>query len=715
VSDENKKVDKKPSKKDIFGKMKIDSLKKKPSGPMNTVLIWALIITAIIVALKYIDAAPMNKPVKLEYSQFLSLIEEFEKPLKSADIIQKGGLRATLNGVVFDKSLLQNVVGPEKKVNNSKFEVNLPFVDSEMLEQWDEKGFTYTFDEEKVTFLSILLSGWPVLLLIAFWFFMFRSMSGGQKGMFSFGKSKAKLHDSDNPKNTFDDVAGAQEAKEELEEIIDFLKAPEKYRKLGGKIPKGVLLLGPPGTGKTLLARAVAGEAGVPFFSMSGSDFVEMFVGVGASRVRDLFENAKKSSPSIIFIDEIDAVGRQRGAGVGGGHDEREQTLNQMLVEMDGFESNSGVILIAATNRPDVLDPALLRPGRFDRQVVVDAPDVKGREGILEVHTKDIPLADDVNLNIIAKGTPGFVGADLANLANEAALMAARFDQDSVTMLDFEEARDKVIMGSERKSKVLTEDDKRKVAYHEAGHAICTLNCKTADALHKVTIIPRGRALGITWSLPNEDVLHHTRSYIEDQVCIYMGGRVAEKLIFGEFTNGASGDIQGATQLVRQMICDFGMSDELGPVAYGKKEEQIFLGREIANHRDFSEKTAETIDSLMYDFITQQETRATQILTGKKDELDLLANALIEHELLDKEEIDIILSGEKLESAKKSRKSDKYEIRRTERAKKLAEELAKKEADEKTKNEETEKDKKSSSKDSDDSDKKEQDTEDKGE
>ncbi|MBN1130069.1 MAG: ATP-dependent zinc metalloprotease FtsH, partial [Chitinispirillaceae bacterium] len=420
-------------------------------------------------------------------------------------------------------------------------------------------------------------------------------------------------------------------------------------------IPKGVLLLGPPGTGKTLLARCVAGEAGVPFLSMSGSDFVEMFVGVGASRVRDLFETAKKNSPCLIFIDEIDAVGRQRGAGLGGGHDEREQTLNQMLVEMDGFEENSGVILIAATNRPDVLDPALLRPGRFDRQVVVDIPDIKGREGILKVHTKNIPLSPDVELNTIARGTPGFVGADLANLVNEAALMAARFGQDSVTMLDFEEAKDKVMMGAERKSMVLSEKEKRTTAYHEAGHAVCNMYCPEADPLHKVTIIPRGRALGVTFSLPDEDKHSYTKEFLLDRICIMMGGRVAEEIMFNRRTTGAASDIKQATNLVRKLVCDYGMTEELGPLSYGEKDEQIFLGREIGRHRDYSDKTAEVIDALMQRIIVEQLDRARKILTDHRDQLDLLADALIEHEMLDREEVLKVLQGDKLLSTKKTR------------------------------------------------------------
>ncbi|MBD3315203.1 MAG: ATP-dependent zinc metalloprotease FtsH, partial [Chitinivibrionales bacterium] len=480
-------------------------------------------------------------------------------------------------------------------------------------------------------------------------------MQAGQKGVFSFGKSRAKMQPMDRPKSTFADVAGVEEAKAELEEIIDFLKDPKKFKRLGGKIPKGVLLLGPPGTGKTLLARCVAGEAGAPFLSMSGSDFVEMFVGVGASRVRDLFETAKKHSPCIIFIDEIDAVGRQRGAGLGGGHDEREQTLNQMLVEMDGFEENSGVILIAATNRPDVLDPALLRPGRFDRQVVVDMPDVKGREGILKVHAKSIPLGSDVDLATIARGTPGFVGADLANLVNEAALMAARFGQETVTMLDFEEAKDKVLMGTERKSMVMSDKEKRNTAYHEAGHAICNIYCSEADPLHKVTIIPRGRALGVTFSLPEADKFSHTKEYFLDVICMSLGGRVAEEITFGTQSNGAYSDIKRATDMVRNMVCDFGMTDELGPLSYGKKDQQVFLGREITRQRDYSEQTAETIDSLMRRIIDEQHRRARKILEDHNDELERLAQALLVHEMLDRGEVMKVIRGETLDEVKRSR------------------------------------------------------------
>ncbi|MFQ5584427.1 MAG: ATP-dependent zinc metalloprotease FtsH, partial [Calditrichia bacterium] len=449
-------------------------------------------------------------------------------------------------------------------------------------------------------------------------------------------------------KVTFNDVAGCDEAKEELKEIIDFLKNPQKFVRLGGKIPKGALLLGAPGTGKTLLARAVAGEAGVPFFSMSGADFVEMFVGVGASRVRDLFEQGRKNAPCIIFIDEIDAVGRQRGAGLGGGHDEREQTLNALLVEMDGFDTAEGVIIIAATNRPDVLDSALLRPGRFDRQIVVDRPDVRGREGILKVHTKNIPLADDVDLGVIAKGTPGLAGADLANLVNEAALFAARVNRDKVTMEDFETAKDKVMMGMERRSLIISDEEKKSTAYHEAGHVLVSKLIPGSDPVHKVTIIPRGRALGVTSYLPIDERHTYSREYCDALLCHLMGGRVAEKLVFKQLTTGAGNDIERATALARKMICEWGMSPKLGPLTFGKKEEEIFLGREIATHRDFSEKTAEEIDKEIKNTVLAAEQKAEKLLTENIDKLHALAEALLEREILDGEEIDMILNGEVL-------------------------------------------------------------------
>ena len=491
----------------------------------------------------------------------------------------------------------------------------------------------------------LLTTGLPLIAVVfVFFLFMRQLQAGGGKAM-SFGKSKAKLLGEHQNKVTFADVAGVEEAKDEVEEIIDFLKDPKKFTKLGGRIPKGVLMMGPPGTGKTLLARAIAGEAGVPFFSISGSDFVEMFVGVGASRVRDLFEQGKKNAPCIIFIDEIDAVGRHRGAGLGGGHDEREQTLNQLLVEMDGFESNDGVILIAATNRPDVLDPALLRPGRFDRRIVVPRPDVKGREGILKVHARRVPLDTGVELGVIARGTPGFSGADLESLVNEAALLAARHDKTVVDMKDFEEAKDKVLMGPERKSMVISEREKRTTAYHEAGHALVAKFLTMSDPIHKVTIIPRGPALGVTQQLPTEDRLSYSREWAEDRIAICLGGRIAEELIFGQLTTGAGNDIEKGTELARKMVCEWGMSEKMGPLTFGKKEEQIFLGREFAQHQDYSEQTAIEIDAEVKRIVMEGYGKARKILEDKLDFLKKVAEALLEHETIDGADIDTLLDG----------------------------------------------------------------------
>jgi cell division protease FtsH len=492
---------------------------------------------------------------------------------------------------------------------------------------------------------NLLYSWAPILLFMGFMIFFMRQMQSGGNKALSFGKSKAKLSSSGQKKVTFKDVAGVDEAKEELQEIIDFLREPQKFQKLGGRIPKGVLLMGPPGTGKTLLARAVAGEANVPFFSISGSDFVEMFVGVGASRVRDLFEQGKKNAPCIVFIDEIDAVGRHRGAGLGGGHDEREQTLNQLLVEMDGFESNEGVILVAATNRPDVLDPALLRPGRFDRRIVVNRPDVKGREGILAVHTKKIPLGDDVDAAVLARGTSGFSGADLANLVNEAALNAARYNQKVVRMLDFEFAKDKVLMGAERRSMIISESEKRVTAIHEAGHALLTVTLPHADPIHKVTIIPRGMALGLTQQLPVDEKHNYSREYLEDQIAILLGGRIAEEITIGSITTGAGNDLERATDLARRMVCEWGMSNAMGPLTFGKKEEQIFLGREIAQHQDYSEDTALRIDQEVKRFVTENYARAQAILTEHRQRLLDMAEALLQRETLDAEQVKRLSAG----------------------------------------------------------------------
>ncbi|HTV06184.1 MAG TPA: ATP-dependent zinc metalloprotease FtsH [Acidobacteriaceae bacterium] len=502
-------------------------------------------------------------------------------------------------------------------------------------------------DNQGSAWWSILINVAPLLILVALWFFMIRQMQSGGNKALSFGKSRARLLSMQQKKITFKDVAGVDEAKEELKEIIEFLREAQKFQKLGGRIPKGVLLVGPPGTGKTLLARAVAGEANVPFFSISGSDFVEMFVGVGASRVRDLFEQGKKNAPCIIFIDEIDAVGRHRGAGLGGGHDEREQTLNQLLVEMDGFESNDGVILVAATNRPDVLDPALLRPGRFDRRVVVGRPDVRGREEVLRVHAKKVPLAEDVDLRVMARGTPGFSGADLANMVNEAALNAARQNRKAVAMIDFEQAKDKVLMGAERKSMLLTDEEKRVTAYHEAGHAVVAALRDHADPLHKVTIIPRGMALGVTMQLPEDDKHTVTKDYLESQLAILMGGRIAEEIFLKQLTTGAGNDIERATDLARKMVCEYGMS-RLGPLTFGKKEEQIFLGREIAQHRDFSEETARQIDGEVRSLVDEAYRSAYNILDTHQDLMHKMAAALLERETLDASEIRMLIEGKEL-------------------------------------------------------------------
>ena len=498
---------------------------------------------------------------------------------------------------------------------------------------------------------AVLLQWIPMLLFIGVWIFFMRQMQGGGAKALSFGKARARLISEKQNKVTFQDVAGIDEAKEELKEIIDFLKDPQKFQKLGGKIPKGVLLVGPPGTGKTLLAKAIAGEANVPFFSISGSDFVEMFVGVGASRVRDLFEQGKKHAPCIIFMDEIDAVGRHRGAGLGGGHDEREQTLNQLLVEMDGFETNEGVILIAATNRPDVLDPALLRPGRFDRQVVVPRPDVKGREEILKVHSRRIPLATDVELKVLARGTPGFSGADLANLVNEAALLAARQDKKSVEMPDFENAKDKVMMGVERRSMIISEDEKRTIAYHEAGHTLVADFLPGTDPVHKVTIIPRGRALGLTQQLPTDDKYNYSKDYLVNRITILLGGRAAEEAVLGQQTTGAGDDLEKATEMARRMVCEWGMSEKLGPLTFGKNEEHIFLGREFARHKDYSEDTAMLIDAEIRRIVTDCAAKARQILEENLERLHALARALLERESLDSEEIARILRAGTFEGA----------------------------------------------------------------
>src|SRR5216110_3749585 len=571
---------------------------------LRTLSFWALLIVGSI-ALVQFASSRRQEAVEISYTQFTEQLDAAN--VAAVEITERQQIKGDFKHAV--------TVG---RRTAEHFTTLLPFESrAEWVQTLRDKGVDVRAREEKQSFGVFLFSFLPYLFILGLIIFMLRQMQQGGNRAFAFGKSKAKLLAGDTPKITFADVAGCDEAKQELEEIIDFLKDPQKFQRLGGRLPKGALLVGPPGTGKTLLAKAVAGEAGRPFFSMSGSDFVEMFVGVGAARVRDLFEQGKAHAPCIIFIDEIDAVGRHRGAGLGGGHDEREQTLNQLLVEMDGFESNEGVILIAATNRPDVLDPALLRPGRFDRRVVVARPDVKGREGILAVHVRKIPLSEDADISVIARGTPGFTGADLANLVNEAALNAARYNKKVVAMADFELAKDKVLMGAERKSMVISNEEKRVTAYHEAGHTLVGLKVPNADPVHNVTIIPRGMALGVTQQLPEGDRHNFTEEYLLGQIAILMGGRIAEETFLGNITTGASNDIERATELARAMVCEYGMSD-LGPLTFGKKEEQIFLGREIAQHRDFSEDTAIKIDQQVRRFVDDGYKSAVQILSSHR-------------------------------------------------------------------------------------------------
>lgn len=593
-----------------------------------------MIISSALAFVWFIQRAQSKNPQDLSYDQALTRIgnkdiSEATVKQDSIDLIDKSGTKFTtkLDASDASRQILLGTMNDINKAAPGTIKINL---------------------EQPTTsfFWIMLVQALPFLLLVGFLVFTLRQMQAGGNKALSFGKSRAKLLNNQQKRITFKDVAGVEEAKEELQEIIEFLKDPQKFQKLGGHIPKGVLMVGPPGTGKTLLAKAVAGEANVPFFSISGSDFVEMFVGVGASRVRDLFEQGKKNAPCIIFIDEIDAVGRHRGAGLGGGHDEREQTLNQLLVEMDGFESNDGVILVASTNRPDVLDPALLRPGRFDRRVVVGRPDVKGREGILKVHTRKIPLDEAVDINVIARGTPGFTGADLANLVNEAALSAARYNKKVVTMSDFELSKDKVLMGAERRSMVISESEKKLTAYHEAGHTLVGLKVPSADPVHKVSIIPRGMALGVTQQLPEGDRHSYTKEYLLSQIAIFMGGRIAEEIYLGaeKITTGASNDIERATELARSMVCEYGMS-KLGPLAFGKKEEQIFLGREISQHRDYSEDTAIKIDQEVQKIINDQYERARQIITENNEVMVRLSETLLERETLDGVQIRRIVAG----------------------------------------------------------------------
>ena len=593
--------------------------------PSRTQAFWLFFVLVMIFVAKFIGSKPSD-PQLVSYKQYRQYLEE-ERVAEAVIVGER-----ELKGVLHDRT---------------RFVVNLGPIDAATKREWEEKGVDFRFEEEPFRWYNFLLSFLPWLLFIAFWIFMLRQMQGGAHGLFSFGKSRAKLLLEDKHKATFDDVAGADEAKKELEEIIEFLKDPHRFQRLGGRIPKGVLMVGPPGTGKTHLARAVAGEAGVPFFSISGSDFVEMFVGVGASRVRDLFEQGKANAPCLIFVDEIDAVGRHRGAGIGGGHDEREQTLNQLLVEMDGFESNDGVILIAATNRPDVLDPALLRPGRFDRRVVVDLPDVRGREGVLKVHVRKVPLDPDVDLQKVAQGTPGLSGADLENLVNEAALLASRRDRKTVDMGDFEAAKDKVMLGAERRSMVMTEEDQRLSAYHEAGHALVAKSLKGGPAIGKATIIPRGQTMGMVSFLADER-RSLTETRLKAHLATALGGCAAEKLIFAERSTGAQGDYQQVTRLARSMVCEWGMNEGLGPLSLGGSDDEVFLGKEFTRSRHLSEETAQAVDREIRKLVVEAEQTALRLLGESEDKLHSLARALLAYEVLDDAEIDQVLAGEPL-------------------------------------------------------------------
>ncbi|MCS6915248.1 MAG: ATP-dependent zinc metalloprotease FtsH [Myxococcales bacterium] len=598
----------------------------------KTILLWFMLFLAVVTVYQLITGSRRGEETRPTFSEFMRDVEQNPGRIKYVRIDGQN------YHVRYDEPPPRDratIIGPTD------------LAQGHVLAALDKAKIKYEIEKrDDGGWLTLLLGSWlPMLAMVFFFFLVMRQLQAGGGKAMSFGKAKAKLLTDHQNKVTFADVAGVEEAKDEVEEIIAFLKDPRKFTRLGGRIPKGVLMMGPPGTGKTLLARAIAGEAGVPFFSISGSDFVEMFVGVGASRVRDLFEQGKKHAPCIIFIDEIDAVGRHRGAGLGGGHDEREQTLNQLLVEMDGFESNDGVIMIAATNRPDVLDPALLRPGRFDRRIVVPRPDVKGREGILRVHARKVPLGPDVDLSVVARGTPGFSGADLESLVNEAALLAARRDKDVVEMRDFEEAKDKVLMGPERRSMVISEREKRMTAFHEAGHALVARLVKGADPVHRVTIIPRGPSLGLTQQLPSEDRFSATKEWAEAHIAVCMGGRVAEEIIFGHLTTGAGNDLEQATNLARKMVCSWGMSEKLGPLTFGKREEHIFLGREIAQQQDYSEETAHLIDEEVKRIVMQQYERARRLIETHLEELKRLAEALLEHETLSGDDIDVILRG----------------------------------------------------------------------
>ncbi len=607
-------------------------------GGAGTLLFW-VVTFMLVITLYQLFSGGREKQLDIIYSQF-------REEVNSGNVTQV---------TFYDREVKGRFKNAKIKVERAirteypRFKTYLPIEDPGLIADLESRGIQIKAESTAPNPILAFLMNWGFLIVIGvLWFVFMRQMQGGQKGVFSFGKSRAKLLSEDRIKITFNDVAGADEAKEDLQEIIGFLKEPKKFTKLGGKIPKGALLLGPPGTGKTLLAKAVAGEAGVPFFSISGSDFVEMFVGVGAARVRDLFEQGKRSAPCIIFIDEIDAVGRHRGAGIGGGHDEREQTLNALLVEMDGFAGNEGVIIVAATNRPDVLDPALLRPGRFDRVIVVDRPDVVGREGILKVHTKNKPLSEDVNLKVLARSTPGFSGADIANMVNEAALLAARKNHEKVLMSDFEEAKDKVMMGAERRSMVISEEERKMTAYHEAGHTLVSRLIPGTDPIHKVTIIPRGRALGVTVSLPMDEKHNYSRTWCLNQIATMLGGRAAEQLVFNELSTGSGNDLEKATNLARKMVCEWGMSDKLGPLTFGQKDEEVFLGRDYGHIKNYCEQTSELIDSEIRALVEGANQKAGRLLQENIEKLHAISQALLERECLDGEEVEMIIKGEQL-------------------------------------------------------------------
>ena len=635
--------------------------KKTPNNKVwktvgGNIVIWILIIVMSVTALQIFSTD--NKPKQITYSEFKNYLDSGK--IESAEITGR-----TFNGKFISTEIFENELTAETK-EFSTFITILPEVSIEMTKAWDENNIKYEFKDQTFGLTEYLIQFSPWLLIILFWFFLMRKMQGGggQSGIFNFGKSRAKIISPDTPKTSFKDVAGCEEAKVELQEIVEFLKHPKKFKKLGAKIPRGGLLMGPPGTGKTLLAKAVSGEAGVPFFTISGAEFVEMFVGVGASRVRDLFDQAKRNAPSIIFIDEIDAVGRHRGAGLGGGHDEREQTLNQILVEMDGFDTDDSVILLAATNRPDVLDKALLRPGRFDRQIVVDVPGLDGREAILKIHTRGMPLAKDIDLKTLAKGTPGLAGADLENLVNEAALFAARRNKKKVFNSDLEDAKDKVMMGVERKSMILTQGEREITAYHEGGHALVAYHTKDADPVHKVTIIPRGRALGVTAQLPVDEKHNYSKNYLLGRLNILMGGRCAEKLIFNDTTTGAGNDISVATDLSRKMVSEWGMIDIIGPVAFAQKTEEIFLGRDISQGNDLSNEMCNLIDSEITKLVKDAEVNAENILKKHIDQLHAVAKALLEFETIDGNDLTRLVKGEKIVKIHPDKLSDEKPRRR---------------------------------------------------